>query len=712
MTDENREQEKGVIVLLRICTVLLAAVSFWSTANGMSEYTFPEGWQAYAASLGIQGVLLGLNFSLSSFLRKSKKFLQKVSLLFLTFIVLFCSSWFSYLYIARQAYGTSWTIESQLLAQEVYREELFSANAFSEKYTDELQQILANQLIELYRQAAEMDENTIDVSRNLIWAEEREEYGDSEFAARDSMLTVIDAMEQATQENAPQTIREQAVSTLTGIQSSLTAEIDRINIEIEKAKKDVSEANARVSEANAILREAQRTGVGIQNFTIIVENASANYQRQMVNLDELNKEHDDYQKASRRTAYYAAILGLEQEGVSSYYVGSDLREIQTELFQPSPDLEKMIQLSLNVFDRLQDAIDMGTNTKNNLNYQDFLVSMNRFIQNLENYRSIKDINDRFHQQISTLADGNILILDSTGSAAEDESDNKLGSNEWKSEWQEQFNKLVSQISSLPVYTYTSESTANNDLGSYSKIESVQKLDDTIRRYLTDHNAAQKGIIYLISPHREIALFALFLAFLLDIAAFVTGAIIDRASRESSIKTEENSDIMYEQQIEKHMDDEEKCVVKTLNRYLFLTGDYTYMDGTLTYKAIENGLETFIEYPEHGLQSGFYIWYKGKIQPVKASELLYKGVSENIQDGVYENSIIRYNDGLLTITVSDNSSKNIFLGSVEAYIPVYRISADTYEALPAKDADKVHGKKIVVSLNQDGTQIVALYVVLQ
>ena len=54
----------NIIFLLRICTVLLAAVSFWSTAQGMKEYTFAEGWQAYAASLGIQGLLLGLNFSL------------------------------------------------------------------------------------------------------------------------------------------------------------------------------------------------------------------------------------------------------------------------------------------------------------------------------------------------------------------------------------------------------------------------------------------------------------------------------------------------------------------------------------------------------------------------------------------------------------------------------------------------------------------------
>ena len=49
----------------------------------------------------------------------------------------------------------------------------------------------------------------------------------------------------------------------------------------------------------------------------------------------------------------------------------------------------------------------------------------------------------------------------------------------------------------------------------------------VEQYLTDHNSAEQGLIYLRSAYRMMAVFSLALAFLLDIAAFVTGVIIER-----------------------------------------------------------------------------------------------------------------------------------------------------------------------------------------
>ena len=120
--NKTKHLENSILVLLRICTCLLAAVSFWATAQGMIDYTFPKAWQAYAASLGIQGLLLGLNFALPSFLKQCKGLTQQIILMFLTTVILFCSSWFSYLYIAGQAYGDSWTTESRSEERRVGKE--------------------------------------------------------------------------------------------------------------------------------------------------------------------------------------------------------------------------------------------------------------------------------------------------------------------------------------------------------------------------------------------------------------------------------------------------------------------------------------------------------------------------------------------------------------------------------------------------------------
>ena len=53
-----------ILMLLRLATVLLAIVSWWSTAQGMRDYVFSQAWQANLASFAIQSILLGLNFYL------------------------------------------------------------------------------------------------------------------------------------------------------------------------------------------------------------------------------------------------------------------------------------------------------------------------------------------------------------------------------------------------------------------------------------------------------------------------------------------------------------------------------------------------------------------------------------------------------------------------------------------------------------------------
>lgn len=246
----KKKQENNIIFIMRICTCLLAAVSFWATAQGMINYTFPEYWQAYAASLAIQGLLLGLNFALPSFLRQCKNQLQKGVLYCLTFVVLFCSSWFSYLFIAKQAYKQSWKTESQLLAQAAYREELFNSDTYIKLYSQDMQDVLMNQIIDIYQQAKNMDQDNVDVSESLNWDEERNRYTGDDFTAKDIMTTVITEMESATEEDATQDTREQAASVLSGMQSNMQSEIDRLSGQI-------TDLDGRVESAENNLRLAE-----------------------------------------------------------------------------------------------------------------------------------------------------------------------------------------------------------------------------------------------------------------------------------------------------------------------------------------------------------------------------------------------------------------------------------------------------------------------
>lgn len=667
----SRNQETYIILLLRICTLLLSAVSFWATAQGMIDYTFPEAWQAYAASLGIQGLLLGLNFSLPSFLRKCRDRSQKAVLYFLTIVILFCSSWFSYLYITEQAYGDSWKTERRLLAQAVYREELFEADAYIELYSQDVQNVLTDQIVNLYQQAMNMDQSGVSVSENLNWEEERRQYTAEDFAAKDAMSLAISAMENAFTGEASQDVQEQAADVLSGMQSNLQSETDRL-------AEQISNTHGYLVNAEESLRNAENhlnsipAGVNFTSYQNTVQQAAKTYESLIQKLDDLESQHADYESALQRTGYYLTILGMAENGVSSYYVGATLREIQRELFKTSPDSEQMLEAAANVFDRLQNAVDLNSGSSE---YQNILQDMNMFRQNLENYSTLKKADIEIQAQINKLADGTILSLEN-----DDES----------SEWRNQFNELKSKITGLPIYSLRGET--GSALTSFDRAASLKRLDQVIRRYLTEHNAAQEGLIYLISPYREAAVFSLFLALLLDISAFITGVIIDRVS--------------YPSPGEEKAEEQPVNIVPGLNRYVFLTGDYTADDEITTYKAIENGVETEIKYPYPGLKEGFYLFNESQLCETEPSLLLFKGTSGGPQDGIYTDCVLHYKDSLLTLIQGED---HIFLGPLDSNIPVCLLSGKRCNVIPSKNISDIHGQSIVISLNTEGTQITAIYI---
>lgn len=697
----NQQRNSAILTLLRICTFLLAAVSFWATAQGMKDYTFPDDWQAYASSLGIQGLLLGLNFSFFKFWNNCQTNLHKSVLLILTCIVLFCSSWFSYLYIAKQAYGQSWNTESRLLAQDTFRSELFVADTYLEQYSEKMEQSLTDQIVELYAQATEMDSNKVNIAENLDWSVERNTYAQDGIAARDIMLSIIDAMEQATTENAPQDARQQSAKIIESMQATLQNTISSLDTQIADADASVKRAENSLISAQNRMDDAP-AGTNLTHYQNAVNTAAQAYDASITRQSELVKQRQDYQSALQRTTYYASVLGMSEDGVSSYFVGANLREIQRELFGTNPDSDRMMELATDIFDRLQSAVDLEVNGTENNNYQTFLANMNQFVRHLENYRSIKEIDSEIQKLTDNLSTGTILSV------------NENNSN-WKESWQRQFNDLKSKISGLPVYTLTD---VNDSLESFDRALSTRKLDQAIRYYLTEHNPAQQGLVYLSSPYRGIAIFSLCVAFLLDIAAFVTGFIIDRSDKADSNFEQENTETyggntdVIQTPTKKDLGwDMNRTLdwnaMPPLNRYTFLTGDHQYLDGAMTYKAIENGNVVEIEYPDTKLQTGFYYWKDSNIYQVKPAKFHYKGTPDDPQDGVYENAILRYEDRLLNIVQNTESEH---LGTVDPYTPVYCLSKDVYESFPAKEIQNAQGSQIVISLNQIGTRIIAIYII--
>lgn len=698
---KSTTQTSNIIVLLRVCTVLLAAVSFWATAQGMREYTFSKGWQAYAASLGIQGLLLGLNFSLPHFLKECDSRWQKAALLSLSAVVLFCSSWFSYLFIAGNGYQGSWDTKCRLMAQEAYRDELLAAEDYVGRYDERLDELLSDQIQELYGMARAMDSNSIDIN-TLDWAQERADYVDGGGAAAASMAAAIQAMEDAmgTAEQGAeggtvsQDVRQRAAEILDGLRTSMQTELDSITAQISTANSSVETSYANLQSAENRMRNIP-ANADPAPYQQAINTASNTWRRNVERLDTLQERQQSYQDALSRVNYYSSLLGMTDEGVSSYFVGTNLREIQRELFQPAPDLERMLELAGEVFDRLQSAEDLDQ--QNGAEYQSLLSLMNRFINNLERRRQLKSAGDTLEQWVQELADGNLLSVEAVGGSDET----------WKSDWITDINELKSRIGSLPVYT--AAGGEDMPLEDFDRSASARRLDMAVEQYLTDHNSAEQGLIYLRSAYRMMALFSLVLAFLLDIAAFVTGVIIEREESKLAKNPPPPPPGGGNATPAAQAGSTAPPAAWTLNQYLFLTSDYKFCDGEYTYRTIEQGKFGELKLPTPDYTAGLYRRAGEDVLAVKdAAELLYQVSSGGPQDGVYLSCGIACQGGLLTL-FSNGTSR--FLGNAEPYVPVYKMSGDSYEEFPIKDMERINAKIVVVALERDGTRIAGIYAVL-
>ena len=105
--------------------------------------------------------------------------------------------------------------------------------------------------------------------------------------------------------------------------------------------------------------------------------------------------------------------------------------------------------------------------------------------------------------------------------------------------------LKAQISALPSFIGSSadvsELTATQQakLTEFDRDTACNALDNVTRRYINTHNALEQGTIYLTSPYKGLALFALMLAFFLDLAGFVFG-VVDLGNQPES--TDNNSNV--------------------------------------------------------------------------------------------------------------------------------------------------------------------------
>lgn len=731
--------EKSGSQLLQFAVICLAIASFFTTAQGMRSYIFNgEPTIAYMTSGAIQGILLALSMNLPRFMRriwneKSNVFIKaiiEIVLLILTGISLFCSSWFSYVYIAETVHKGSWDTDSELLVQQIYRNELYDASDYSKAYRTYLEAELGQEILNLQSLANQLPTQASDF--NMDWESEQQQYASDNTVASSYMTTAINQLKLAFETAPSQENRDLAEQAVTEAQKNIEVALKNEQTRLGDVRKDLSTYNDQISNLNQQIRNAT-TQAEITSLQETLRSYQETQSTAAAQQQTIQQEISALQNAQGRLNVYAVNLGLSNS-TSSISIKRNLLEMQTELFKDDPDVDSLRNLATETFSNLRNAesLSAGSEGENSLSYNDLLTRMNTLVLNLNDCASIKSI----ETTLNDLTNGLQRATTSTSNT------------KWKSVWQTRIENLKAQISALPTFVTSSadvsEITESQQriLTGFDRTESCANLDNATRRYINDHNALEQGTIYLTSPYKGLALFALVLAFFLDLSGFVFG-VVDLGAKEnkndsgiSGNNDRETIDVpkIFKSMKEKVGENESQWSIRpTANSYKVVTGNFRCEDGVYYYGVFENGIhKEWKVVDDHAYHEGIYLVdnvaaRKGVALSEKHQDVIFsnQGFEKMPQDGVYLNGTLSYHEGSLLFEAevggkSDKSAENdaspYYIANVEEYVPVHCYAPKRGENItqPAIDLAKfpMKVKVAVLALNPDCTRIVAMYLILR
>lgn len=714
--------------LIQAAVICMAAVSLYTTAQGMNEFVFNHKGISYAASAAIQGILLAMSMGLPGYLRSVSrnkwhvllKYVAYFIIIGLTGVALFCSSWFSYVHIAKKIHGDSWDTDSELLVQQAYRSELYDAKEYAHAYRIYLENSLGEKILNLETMADEFAVNEKLDGTDLEWTAEKTRYENMEELVGRYMVPAIDAMEKAMAEEASPNVREQAARAIEDAKENINSRKETLSTELEKIEVNIENYNSNIDALTRRINNAT-AGTDVSSLETSLNNTVQLYESETNKRNSYQEEYDLLDTAFSELEGYESYLGLNNSS-SAITVKTQLSEMQVEFFKDNPNEQALMEIAETVFESLRNA---STNeNRDELNYTNLLNQMNQLVLSLKDYSDVKRIEKELEGLIEEFSD----------------LEGKLGAESWREDWNKRLEALKFKMGGMPTYVYvagdvTEENSLSNSqiemLSNYDKNEACNNLDDVLRLYVTQHSALYQGIIYLNSPYNELALFSLMLAFFLDIAGFIFGFINQDDEETIYIRKEpiDTRRVVYEREMptyEKVRTEYDNdtlnvnwSVVPTMNTYRILTGDYQKTDNTYSYQVIRDGLVQEWEVEDNvPYKRGIYVsddakQAKGKLVLKDEQPILFKGQGGGPQDGVYTDGVLKFVEGSLRLLKDDGTEKERFLANLYEYVPVYRYCISRGECLtvPAQDLarDNIEIQMAVLALNDKGSRIAAVYV---
>lgn len=484
---------------INICSVFLAFISLYTTAEGMNRFFFREDRiHGYLISLAVQGILLSLNLRLPRYLM-GKALPAKACAIGLYVFTVLWSSGFSYIFMSNVIYQDTWMKDAQIEMTGLYQEG-------KQKLTVQAGEAMEKAVGEVLGDVTAFKSRAVQNDGTVLTAGTSVEYQNylPLFAEDPRMLQAIYALQEGKSASGEVSV---ILDTLKEKEDTLTGELEAVTQKLEETDSKLSQLDQQRTE---LIDKRTKVAAGSDAHSSYTDSINEKTESIRSLKDEKQNDAKEAQEIRDRLRAVQSMLSAGQltQNSASGQTDQDFAGIMAQLGSTEPDLEEIGRMTDNIYATLVGGTQAG--------------------QDMEEYEQLLEDYLKLRSDLGTASDirGVIAWLEEEDTVAEETErlvkmdGGEEGLNLWRDSWNQALTGLKSQVLLIPEDIDVTDTVQTGKKAEQWKKEREKLLGGITgmqRNYLLELNDVEKAGNYLFGSFPAMAWFSLLFAVYLDTA---------------------------------------------------------------------------------------------------------------------------------------------------------------------------------------------------
>ena len=484
---------------INICSVFLAFISLYTTAEGMNRFFFREDRiHGYLISLAVQGILLSLNLRLPRYLM-GKALPAKACAIGLYVFTVLWSSGFSYIFMSNVIYQDTWMKDAQIEMTGLYQEG-------KQKLTVQAGEAMEKAVGEVLGDVTAFKSRAVQNDGTVLTAGTSVEYQNylPLFAEDPRMLQAIYALQEGKSASGEVSV---ILDTLKEKEDTLTGELEAVTQKLEETDSKLSQLDQQRTE---LIDKRTKVAAGSDAHSSYTDSINEKTESIRSLKDEKENDAKEAQEIRDRLRAVQSMLSAGQltQNSASGQTDQDFAGIMAQLGSSEPDLEEIGRMTDNIYATLVGGTQAGQNMEE---YEQLLEDYLKLRSDLGTASDIRGVIAWLEEE-DTVADETERLVKMDGG--------EEGLNLWRESWNQALTGLKSQVLLIPEdidVTDTVQTGKKEEQWKKEREKLLGGITGMQRNYLLELNDVEKAGNYLFGSFPAMAWFSLLFAVYLDTA---------------------------------------------------------------------------------------------------------------------------------------------------------------------------------------------------